>query len=109
MRLHYLNGEDPIAQQAAQFWNASLLIWPHGATMALTTFLPRVRGAGRGGAGGRHSGAWLVLQALLRRLAAFGREGGCVVQHHLMLARLIKPTPLVTSWPSLRLCRARRP
>lgn len=27
--------------QAELFWNASMLIWPHGATMAHTFFLPR--------------------------------------------------------------------
>ena len=42
IQLRYLNGDDKLLDQAALFWNASLLIWPRGATMALTTFLPRV-------------------------------------------------------------------
>ena len=42
VKLHYLNGDDKLLDQAALFWNASLLIWPHGATMALTALLPRV-------------------------------------------------------------------
>ena len=46
--LQYLNGDDTLRHQAALFWNASLLIWPHGATMAMTTFLPRVSQQGRG-------------------------------------------------------------
>jgi hypothetical protein len=46
INLQYLNGDDKLRDQAAYFWNASLLIWPHGATMAMTTFLPRVRRSG---------------------------------------------------------------
>lgn len=54
INLHYLNGDDKLRDQAALFWNASLLIWPHGATMALTIFLPQART--RRGQGG----CWLV-------------------------------------------------
>ena len=43
IELHYLEGEESIRYQAELFWNASMLIWPHGATMAHTIFLPRVR------------------------------------------------------------------
>jgi len=39
--IHYLEGDESIRYQAELFWNASLLIWPHGATMAHTFFLPR--------------------------------------------------------------------
>ena len=45
VRMHYLNSDDSLRDQAALFWNTSLLIWPHGATMALTFFLPKVGGA----------------------------------------------------------------
>lgn len=38
----YLESEQSIREQAALFWNASLLIWPHGATMSHTFFLPQV-------------------------------------------------------------------
>ncbi|RMZ52701.1 hypothetical protein APUTEX25_000820 [Auxenochlorella protothecoides] len=37
----YLESEQSIREQAALFWNASLLIWPHGATMSHTFFLPQ--------------------------------------------------------------------
>jgi capsular polysaccharide biosynthesis protein len=39
--MHYLEATESIQYQAELFWNASLLIWPHGATMAHTLFLPR--------------------------------------------------------------------
>lgn len=42
LTVKYLEGEESIREQAALFCNASLLIWPHGATMAHTLFLPRV-------------------------------------------------------------------
>lgn len=41
LKVHYLEGSESIRYQAELFWNASLLIWPHGATMAHTFFLPR--------------------------------------------------------------------
>lgn len=41
IKQHYLNSDDKLSDQAKLFWSSSLLIWPHGATMALTIFLPR--------------------------------------------------------------------
>ncbi|KDD74460.1 hypothetical protein H632_c1297p0, partial [Helicosporidium sp. ATCC 50920] len=38
---HHLEAQEGLRAQAELFWNASLLIWPHGATMAHTFFLPR--------------------------------------------------------------------
>lgn len=43
LEVAYLESEQSIREQASLFWNASLLIWPHGATMAHTFFLPRAR------------------------------------------------------------------
>lgn len=46
IQLTYLNGDDSFRDQVKAFSQASILIWPHGATMALTTFLPRVGALG---------------------------------------------------------------
>lgn len=38
--IRYLEADQSLREQASLFWNASLLIWPHGATMSHTFFLP---------------------------------------------------------------------
>ena len=41
LEIRYLEGDQSLREQASLFWNASLLIWPHGATMSHVFFLPQ--------------------------------------------------------------------